>query len=326
MSPEFLRRYYVLRIISNPKTYGINYNGFVPIGDLQKALEDKRNENSDNLLFDKLTSHSSKTIKRDLNAIQSYFGIEILLKRNYGYYIESFEQTIDLREIYDKTELFLLNNKSSEWKEFITTERTSLNGSIDLSGLINAIDQKTSIYLEFNGWYDNNLFQNFKGYIQPLHLKEINKDWYLIAHNPKIGIYSFSLDNRIIELKITTKKVESPIVFSEKEYFKNSIGILNDITKPETIVLKVVNHHFKYLMSKPIHHSQKVINYPLLPETESLDYNDENIWGTIEVFVQPNYEFMMEILKYNVWVKVIKPQSFVNYIVRHLNQVSSYYV
>ena len=325
MSPEFLRRYYVLRIISNPKVYGINYNGFVPIHNLQSVLDSKRREYSDDKLFDKLTSHSAKTIKRDIKAIQSYFGIEILLKKNYGYYIEDFEQTIDLKEIYDKTELFLLNQKSTEWKDFITTERTSLNGSIDLSGIINAIDQKLLVHLKFNGWYDDNIFQNFEGYVQPLHLKEINKDWYLIAYNQKTGIYSFSLDNRVKELIITTKSVEDPINFDEKEYFKNTIGILNDNIKPEKIVLKVVNHHFKYLMSKPIHHSQKVISYPLLPETESINYDDENIWGTIELFIQPNYEFMMEILKYNVWVQVLKPQSFINYIVRHLSKINSYY-
>lgn len=325
MSPEFLRRYYVLRIVSNPKAYGINYNGFVPIKELQKALEAKRDENLDNLLFEKLTSHSAKTIKRDINAIHSYFGIEILLKKNYGYYILDFEQTKDLREIYDKTELFLLNQKSTEWKDFITTERTSLNHSINLSGLIAAIEYNRLVYLEFNGWYDDDIFKHFKGYVQPLHLKEINKDWYLIAHNPEIGIYSFSLDNRINELVITTKKVEQPITFSEKEYFKNSIGILNNEIKPKRIVIKVVNHHFKYLVSKPLHHSQKIISYPVLPDTKSLDYDNENTWGTIEVFVQPNYEFMMTILKYNVWVKVLKPQSFVNYIVRHLKTMNSYY-
>lgn len=326
MSPEFLRRYYILKIISNPKTYGVDMNGYVPLERLRRALESKRSEFNDDKFYDKLSFHSSKTIKRDIDAIESYFKIKILLKRNYGYYVENFEQTLNLKEIYDKTELFLLNQKSTEWKGIITIERSSLNGSIDLRGLINAIENNLLVQISFNGWYEDNLFQNFDGYVQPLHLKEINKDWYLIAHNSKIGIYSFCLDDRMKELIISNRKTEDPITFDEKEYFKNSIGILNDGSKPKKIVIKVINHHFKYLISKPLHFSQKVISYPILAETESLNYDDENIWGTIEVFVQPNYEFMMEILKYHTWVKIIEPQSFVDYLLKHLHKLNSYYI
>ena len=71
MTPEFLRRYYILRIISNPKVYGIEKNGFVPLEDLQKSLDQLRADNMDDPLYDKLNLHSQKTIKRDLDKIKS---------------------------------------------------------------------------------------------------------------------------------------------------------------------------------------------------------------------------------------------------------------
>ena len=325
MTPEFLRRYYILRIVSTPKAYGVDYNGFVPLKKLQKALENKRDEFAGNKFYEKLGSHSPKTIKRDINAIEVYFDVEIRLKKNYGYYIERFEQTKDLRDIFDKTELFLLNQKSTEWKNYITTENSSLTNLLDISSLINAIDQKLLVHIVYDGWYDDNSFQQYEGYVQPLHIKEANRAWYLIAYNPKIGIYSFCLDNRVKGFIISSRKAEDAISFNEQEYYKNSIGILKDDTKPEKVVLKVANHHFKYLLSKPLHHSQKILSYPVLQESETLDYSNPDIWGTIEIYIQPNYEFMMEILKFNIWVEVVSPSWFVGVIVKHIDAMRTYY-
>jgi len=325
MSPEFLRRYYILRIVSTPKVYGINYNGYVPLEELQRALVNKRDEFADNPFYDKLSSNSDRTIRRDIKSIEAYYDVEIKLKKNYGYYVKDFNQTKDLREIFDKTELFLLNQKSYEWQKHITTENSSLNNSIDINSLVNAIDEKLQVYIVFDGWYDDNKFQQYEGYVQPLHIKESNRAWYLIAHNPKIGIYSFSLDRRVKELKVSSSVVDRPIDFDEKHYYKDSIGVLRNEIKPERIILKVSNHHLKYLLSKPLHPSQKVISYPLLSETEIIDYSDPDIWGTIEVYVQPNYEFLMEILKYNRWIQVTSPKKVKKLVVEILNQISDYY-
>ena len=89
MTPEFLRRYYILRIISNPKVYGVEKNGFVPLSDLQNALDQLRFDNIDDPLYDKLNQFSQKTIKRDLDKIKSYYQTIILHKRNYGYFVDS---------------------------------------------------------------------------------------------------------------------------------------------------------------------------------------------------------------------------------------------
>ncbi|NRR92972.1 WYL domain-containing protein [Winogradskyella undariae] len=325
MTPEFLRRYYILRIISNPKIYGIDKNGFVPLEDLQRALDHIRADNNEDALYDKLNLHSQKTIKRDLDKIKSYYQAIVLHKRNYGYFVDGYEISEALKEIYEKTELYLLHHHAHAWKPYVTTARSSLSSQVDLVPLIHAIEQKYFIEIEYQGWYDDSGFQTLSGFFQPLHIKEINKAWYLIAHNNEYGIYAFCLDDRIKSLKISKQIVREPVSFNSSEYFKNAIGILKTDMQPEWIYIQVANHHFKYLELNPIHHSQEIIFRPKKMDTVALDYLNSDIWGEIKIFIEPNYEFLMDILKYNLWVKVVSPLRVKAYVKHHLGLMLGYY-
>ena len=191
--------------------------------------------------------------------------------------------------------------------------------------LIQAIELQFLIEISYHGWYDDNGFETITGFFQPLHIKEINKAWYLIAHNDKYGIYAFCLDDRIKSLDITKHAVKNPIAFNPENYFKDVIGILKTDSKAEWIHIQVANHHFKYLQSNPLHHSQHIISRPKAAETESLDYSNANIWGEIKIYIEPNYEFLMEILKYNLWVKVVSPAHVKAYVKEHLEFIIGYY-
>ncbi|SDI24667.1 helix-turn-helix transcriptional regulator [Winogradskyella thalassocola] len=324
MTPEFLRRYYILRIISNPKVYGIEKNGFVPLEDLQRSLDQLRADNMDDPLYDKLNLHSQKTIKRDLDKIKSYYQAIILHKRNYGYYVDGYEISEALKEIYEKTELYLLHHHAHAWKTYVTTARSSLSSQVDLVPLIHAIEQHLLIEITYQGWYEDG-FKIISGFFQALHIKEINKAWYLMAYNEQYGFYAFCLDNRIKSLSISKQHVKEPVAFNPKHYFKNVIGILKSDINAEWIHIQVANHHFKYLENNPLHHSQQIVTRPKELDTQSLDYKNPNIWGEIKVYVEPNYEFLMEILKYNLWVKVVSPLHVKAYVKHHLELMLSYY-
>lgn len=325
MTPEFLRRYYILRVISNPKVYGIEKNGFVPITDLQRALHQLRANNIDDPLYEKLSQNGQKTIKRDLEKIKSYYHTIILHKRNYGYYVEETDVSESLNEVYEKTEIYLLHHHAHKWKSYVTTSRNSLSAQVDLVPLIHAIEQHFIVELEYRGWYDDNGFQTVVGFFQPLHLKEINKAWYLIAHNEQYGIYAFCLDDRIKRFKINKQSVKQPITFNAFKYFKNVIGILKTGIQPEWIHVAVANHHFKYLINNPLHHSQQIVAAPKLADTHDLDYSNPDIWGELKVYIEPNYEFLMEIFKYNLWVKIVSPLHVKAFVKEHLGMMMAYY-
>ena len=86
MSPEFLRRYYILKIITNPKAFGVDNDFYVTHKELQQKLQDKQSEFIENEFLSKLNSNSPKTVHRDLDFIKNKFGVHISLKRGYGYF------------------------------------------------------------------------------------------------------------------------------------------------------------------------------------------------------------------------------------------------
>ena len=327
MTAEFFRRYYILKIVSNPKYFGIYENEYVSRTELQKALIKKHEEFKGNTFLDKLKFNSEKTLRRDLVYIKEYFGVEIKLKRNYGYHIEGGALSKEMENVFYRIEHLLISKKASESNSFITLDKTTLNTTIDLLSLINAIEHNYLIYISYKGWYDDNRFERIeKKQYQPLHIKENNKAWYLIAYDifdKKIS--TFCLDERLDEIQIFNKKVENPIKFNEYEYFKNTIGILNEGLKVDKIRIKVANHHLKYLLARPIHQSQKLISLAKEMNSSELNYSNPDIWGEIEVTLNADYEFVMEMLKYNQWVKIVSPKSVVDYFKEHLDLIIKYY-
>lgn len=134
------------------------------------------------------------------------------------------------------------------------------------------------------------------------------------------------LDQRITNLVITKQPIENPLDFCERAYFKDTFGILKDDVKAEKIILKVANHHFKYIQTKKLHHSQEIIAYPEIMETNDLDYKDTAIFGEISLFLKPNYEFLIELFKFNLWIKVVEPKWLAEKIVaQHQFILEAYY-
>lgn len=306
MTPDFIRKYQIYKLLS--KT---NINSCISRKDILQSLKNEYEDyHKGDKLYQGLLILHEKTISRDVKDIESFFGVEINHIRHKGYYIVANNIISKThRAIFDKVELFLASHKEQQWSPFITTEKSSLNTDINILGLVKAIENQVFITLNYNGWYDDDNFTEIKQTtVQPLHIKEANKAWYLIVYNKVIGIKVLCLDNRVSNLTITDKIVENPYYFDESVYFNDAFGILNDNTKVETIRLKVANHHFKYLESKPLHHSQITISKPTKINTLVLDYTDDAIFGEISLTLKPNYEFLIELFKFNLWVKVVEPK------------------
>lgn len=327
MTAEFFRRYYILKIVSNPRYFGINEDVYVSKIELKNVLSKKYGEFNESSFLNKLKHNSEKTIKRDLNYIKNNFGVEIKLKRNYGYYIKEGELSQEMENVFYRVEHLLISKKTAESNSYITPEKAALNTTIDLLSLINAIEHQLLIYISYKGWFEDNKFEKIeKKRYQPLHIKEKNKAWYLIAYDvDDKEIRTFCLDERLDDIQIFNKKVEHPIKFNEEEYFRYSIGILSGGLEVEKIRIKVANHHLKYLLARPIHKSQKLISLAKEMDSNEHNYSNPDMWGEIEVTLKTNYEFVMDMLKYNQWVKIISPTPVVDYFKEHLDLITEYY-
>jgi len=309
MTAEFVRKYHIYKMLLTPKTP----DGFISSKIIKEKLESEYNLHRDEELYKAFLSASPKNIKRDIKSIEAFFGVEIIHKRGKGYFIQDDTVHQELHQlIFDKVELFLLKPKEKQWRSYITPEQSSLNASVNIIGLLHAIENKLYVHIIYKGWYDDANFKTTQTKIQPLHLKQSNKGWYLLGYDVQNGIYAYCLDTRMQKLKISTKPVKDPIDFDVFTYFKNLIGILDEKTEPERVLLQVANHHFKYLKTKPLP-NQEILSYPKVLDSESLhveDYLNPDVWGTIATTVQLNYEFIMELYRYNIWVKVIEPKWF----------------
>lgn len=132
--------------------------------------------------------------------------------------------------------------------------------------------------------------------IHPYHLKQYNNRWFLfgLEQSP----YGDRISNRALDriVKFSKSNVafipNTTIDFSK--YFDDVVGVtIPDVsTQKEKIVLKFDADRFPYVVSKPIHHSQTVIN------------QEECI---IQIQVCPNNELYSCIFSFFPQVEVLQP-------------------
>ena len=129
--------------------------------------------------------------------------------------------------------------------------------------------------------------------LKPYFLKQYQNRWYVIGETEK-GYRTFGID-RIENITIGTKKFK-PKTEEAKDKFSHVIGLNYVDHKMEAIKLAFHISQKPYLISLPLHSSQKEFN----PE------NDETF--DIKLLIHPNFEFRQQILKYGSLVKVLEPK------------------
>ena len=133
--------------------------------------------------------------------------------------------------------------------------------------------------------------------VHPYHIKQFNNRWFLL------GLEETDNGNRL-----TNKALDRIVKFSRanvsfipntevdfREYFKDIVGVTVPKEHPvaEKVVLKFDAARFPYIVSKPIHPSQEVIN-------------EEDC--TLQISVRPNKELESRIFSYGPQVEVLEPE------------------
>jgi len=147
----------------------------------------------------------------------------------------------------------------------------------------------------------------------PYLLKEFRNRWFLFGlKNNSIPLVNLAID-RIINIKCTEKVFIEKEEFNAEAFFKDVIGATVDPgIKPEKIILFVNRKHAPYVLTKPIHPSQKLI--------------DRDEYGiTISLEVQHNYELEKEILGLGDGIVVISPERLKTNIFDRLNSTVDQY-
>ena len=161
-----------------------------------------------------------------------------------------------------------------------------------LDTLYRAIIQKKALYLSYQSFKAREPISfNFHAYL----LKEFRNRWFLIGIKKKQqGILYLALD-RIKSVEPSEIEYIENTDIDWEEFFKHAIGVSVSPNLPtDKVVLYITNKHAPYVLTKPFHWSQKLIDR-------------DNYGITISLDVQHNFELEKDILGIGDGIKVIKP-------------------
>ena len=177
-------------------------------------------------------------------------------------------------------------------KQLVAFEQNpELKGLEHLSALIDATMNEQTLDITYRSYRGN---ENTYA-ISPYYMKQYNGRWFLLGlDNTKCRLMNMALD-RIVSFKSSTEDFVPNQNIDFDTYFDDIIGVTvpdNDIKK-ETIVLRFSEVRYPYVISKPIHPSQEIID----PESH-----------TISICVRPNRELYQRLFSFIPDVEVISPE------------------
>lgn len=255
---------------------------------------------------------SKKTLERDIKEMREVFGVDIIYSRKEkGYYIEN-ERCIrpNFIEMLETFEVLKLSQFQNEIKDFVFFEQKQPKGTEYLKSILYSITQRKKIKIQYEKYWEGTI--NYK-LLEPYSLKEIQSRWYLIAKNDKNLIAPYALD-RIKDVQI--EKSSSFIIpenFNLVDLYKYNYGIsIDNDLKPEKIILITDTIQAKYLMSLPIHHTQKII-----------EENESNV--VFQLDLKLGDELVYKLLSYGDRITIKGPIELINLIKEKLKILNKRY-
>ena len=165
-----------------------------------------------------------------------------------------------------------------------------LKGLEHLVGIIDATINHQTLEIAYQSYWGEK--RNIVVY--PYYVKQYNGRWFLFGLNDEKGkIESYALD-RIESYACSTHPFVENVTTDFASYFDNVIGVsvpYGDVATEE-VVLRFSPQRFPYVLSKPIHSSQRVLSEP----------------NTVSIHVKPNRELSQQILSFIPDVEVLSPE------------------
>lgn len=191
-------------------------------------------------------------------------------------------------------------------KSYIDFERNELlKGLIYIDPLHKAIIGKKTLGIVYKSFRANNAQTII---LYPYLLKEYRNRWFLLGASKKgKAVMVLALD-RIEEFtEVKDEKYHKPD-FEVSTYFNDAIGVSKvPGQKTQLIVFKIVKEHAPYLITKPMHSSQKILK----EENDGIIFSIEVIW---------NFELERELLGLGEYVQVLSPKRLCGKLISRMKQ------
>ena len=150
----------------------------------------------------------------------------------------------------------------------------------------------------------------------PYLLKEFRNRWFLFGSRAQdLVLYNLPLDRIVsVEPLDDVPWRENP-AFDSEHFFDDVIGVSKNIgTRPRCIRFWASSEQSKYIKTKPIHSSQRLV---------SENRRDRSCIFEIDVVV--NFEMYSVFMSYGPGVRILSPQSVVNYMSKQARLAAEMY-
>ncbi len=239
---------------------------------------------------------SKRTIERDLKDIRTDLDISIDYDRiNKGFFIpENEESKSFIEKVLEPFDILNALNADTAHPAFIFPEKGTQKGVEYLSDLIFAIQNSQVVSFKYAPYWNEET--NLKTII-PFALKEYAGRWYLVGrYENDSRILTFGLD-RITQFLDEKRTFKPEPTFKIETYFKDSFGIYSDTSYAlEEVVFSVSEFVGRFLISKPLHQSQQI-----------LENSKEGVRVFLRVRITP--DFISELLSMCQTLVIHKPLS-----------------
>lgn len=148
--------------------------------------------------------------------------------------------------------------------------------------------------------------------VHPYYLKEYNNRWFLfgITEQKRDFLISLPLD-RMVDIEPMHIEYIPNKNFNFEEYFEDVVGVSVPMSgTPDKVVLKFEKSRFPYVVTKPLHPSQRIID------------KDECI---VQIEVHQNSELNSLIFSFGDQVEVLAPDSLRNKFKARIDKLSEKY-
>ena len=197
-------------------------------------------------------------------------------------------------------------------KSFIQLEGNKLLKGLEfITPLYQAILEKKAMRLQYQSFKAR---QPQKFICYPYLLKEYRNRWFLITkiQNNKT-LFTLALDRMLKMEEAAGEEFTEYDGVDFERYYDDLIGVTKSQNeRPQKVLLFINKDNAPYVLTKPLHHSQKVI--------------EENEEGTIiRIDVVLNFELEREILGFGEFMKVLAPRQLIKNIRHRLQTATARY-
>lgn len=203
----------------------------------------------------------------------------------------------DIDEVVTRLENKVHTNLKDRGTIIAFEEHTKAIGQEHLDDLFNAIVTSSTVRIKYQPFAKDEK----DWVVSPYMLKQYRNRWFLIGRvmGNKTPV-NIALD-RIKTLKNSKEPFEVNDLFDPDTYFNNLIGVsFPEEKKIETVIIQVSSSSANYILTKPIHKSQEVIQ----------KFSDGSLKIAISVYL--NYELKSHLLSYGPNIEVLEPSGLRN--------------